>query len=157
MILEGEIDALTVRQLAGDLVAAAATGSAAGGRRSQWVARLALAPSVLVSFDADDAGEKAAAWWLGVLPNARRWRAYWGDANGMAQDGADVRSWVALGLQPAQEPGERCEFCAGDLAAYGPCGRGLCARCAARCEGLRRPSAGLRCAGMGECTIGNGR
>jgi hypothetical protein len=100
VMCEGEINALTVSQHAGDLVTAVATGTTTGARKIPWVARLASTPLVLVAFDADEnrAGDKAAAWWLGVLPNGRRWRPYWDDANQMAQDGADVRAWVEAGL-----------------------------------------------------------
>lgn len=64
VLVEGEIDALTVQQTAGDLVKlAVAAGSTAGSRRTVWVAKLALAPQVLVAFDADanGAGDLAAA------------------------------------------------------------------------------------------------
>ncbi len=99
VLLEGELDALTVAQQAGDLVAAVATGSTAGSRRVQWIARLALASAVLAAFDADEAGEKAAGWWREQLgAEARRWRPFWEDANAMAQEGADVRGWIIAGL-----------------------------------------------------------
>jgi hypothetical protein len=101
VLVEGEIDALTVAQTAGDLAAAVATGSTAGSRRSVWVAQLALAPAVLVAFDADanGAGDLAAAWWTGVLPNARRWRPVGGkDVNAMHSAGLDVAGWLAAGL-----------------------------------------------------------
>jgi len=162
MIVEGELDALTVQQLAGDLVAAVATGSTMGAHRAPWVARLAICSTVLVSFDTDEAGEKAAAWWLGVLDNAQRWRPFWGDANAMAQDGADVRSWVEAGLLPpptadpeqAQaEPVERCAICGGELAAFGPCGLTLCERHADRCEGLGQRSGSLACAAEQVCPM----
>jgi hypothetical protein len=51
-----------------------------------------------VAYDADDAGEAAAAFWLHALPGARRWRPYWGDPAQMLQDGADVAGWIAAGL-----------------------------------------------------------
>ena len=58
------------------------------------------APVVLVSFDADDAGEDAAGYWLDRLPNARRWRTPWTkDASGFLQDGGDVWGWVVAGLE----------------------------------------------------------
>lgn len=98
VLVEGEIDALTVGQFAGDLVTAVATGSTAGARLVRWVALLAACPVVLVAYDADTPGQKAAAWWLDVLPNARHWRPLWGDVNQMAQDGADLRAWVQCGL-----------------------------------------------------------
>ncbi|MBW7885873.1 MAG: toprim domain-containing protein, partial [Caldilineaceae bacterium] len=72
MLVEGEFDALSLRQAADDLVAAVATGSTMGARRTKWLARLALAPLVLVAFDCDDAGEEASRYWLDALDNARR-------------------------------------------------------------------------------------
>jgi hypothetical protein len=98
MLVEGELDALTMRQEAGDLVTAVATGATGGARRMHWIARLALCSVVLVAYDADTPGDAAAAFWLERLENARRWRPYWGDANEMAQAGADVRAWVAAGV-----------------------------------------------------------
>lgn len=98
VLLEGELDACIVQQEAGDLVSALATGSTAGARRIPWIAALVQAPVVLVAFDSDDAGEGASRYWIDVLPNARRWRPYWGDANSMALDGADLRGWVRTGL-----------------------------------------------------------
>ena len=98
VLVEGEIDALTIAQHAGSLAAPVATGSTHGARRVRWLGRLALASSVLVCYDADEPGQAAAAYWLGALSNARRWRPYWADANAMAQDGADLRHWLAVGL-----------------------------------------------------------
>lgn len=98
MILEGEIDALTVQQWAGDLVTPVATGSTHAARRAKWLGRLAIAPTVLVAYDSDEAGEAAAGYWTDALQAARRWRPYWSDANDMAQDGVNVRAWVQAGL-----------------------------------------------------------
>ena len=99
VLVEGELDALTVVQACGAHVAAVATGSTAGGRRAEWIARLAAAPCVLIAFDHDinGAGDKAAAWWLTTLPNARRWLPLTHDVNS-APDPQDVRRWVAQGL-----------------------------------------------------------
>lgn len=99
VLLEGEIDCLTVLQVAGDVATAVATGGTTQARRPRWIAKLALASLVLVAFDSDQPGEKAAEYWLSVLPNARRWRPYWADVNQMAQDGADVREWVLAGIK----------------------------------------------------------
>lgn len=102
VLVEGEFDALIVRQAAAGLVHSVATGSTAGARRQRWLARLALCEPVLVAFDGDAAGEDAARYWLRALPNARRWRPYYGkDANGMACLGGSVRSWVLAALTPA--------------------------------------------------------
>lgn len=98
VLVEGEFDGLTLCQHAGDVATAAATGSTGGSRRARWIARLALSPLVLVAYDSDEPGEKAAAYWIDALPNAKRWRPYWEDANAMAQAGADLRTWVLAGL-----------------------------------------------------------
>jgi DNA primase len=104
VLVEGEIDALTIVQALGEQVAAVATGSTAGARRSAWVARLSQAPAVLVAFDCDKrqgdgrgAGDKAAAWWLNALPNARRLRPLLHDANTLP-DPEDVRGWIGRAL-----------------------------------------------------------
>ncbi len=98
VLVEGEFDALTIEQEAGELVAAVANGSTNGGRRTRWIETLATASQVLLSHDADQAGDRAAAWWFKRLPNARRWRPWWKDANTMLQEGGDVRSWIVAGL-----------------------------------------------------------
>ena len=100
LLVEGELDALTVRQHAGDLVTPVATGSTGGARRVMWLSRLAACARVLVAFDSDPAGDEAAQYWLDALPNAARWRAPWGkDANELATAGGDVRAWIAAGLE----------------------------------------------------------
>lgn len=99
MIVKGVLDALAIAQEVGDLLAVVAAGSTTGGRLERWIGRLALASIVLVSFDADDAGGEAAAWWLKALgTRAKRWRPYWDDPSAMLQEGADVRAWVEIGL-----------------------------------------------------------
>ncbi len=98
VLVEGEIDALTLEQEAGCFAVTVATGSTYGARHVRWLARLASSPVVLVAYDTDEAGEKAAGYWLDALQNARRWRPYWGDVNGLAQEGVDVRKWILAGI-----------------------------------------------------------
>lgn len=94
VLVEGELDALTIAQEVPE-VAAVATGSTAWCRRLRWIAILTRAPFVIVAYDTDDAGEKAAAYWLDVLGDkAKRWRPWWDDANAMQQAGANLRSWL---------------------------------------------------------------
>lgn len=115
VLLEGEVDALTVRQAG---YSAVATGSTHGARRVRWVARLATAEPVLVAYDNDDAGNQAAAYWLDALPNARRWRPYWSDANQLQQDGVSVAGWVAAGLGGVASEVEADPSPIGDLTNY---------------------------------------
>jgi hypothetical protein len=85
-------------QEAGDLLAVVAAGTSLG-RVERWIRQLALSSKVLLMFDADEGGEKAAAWWLKVLGlRAKCWRPYWDDPNAMLQDRADLRTWVREGL-----------------------------------------------------------
>jgi DNA primase len=99
MLVEAPLNALSLLQEAGDLVAVVAAGGTSGGRLERWIGRLALASTVLLAFDADEAGKGAAAWWLKALgTRAKRWRPYWDDPNAMLQAGADVRTWVREGL-----------------------------------------------------------
>jgi DNA primase len=66
VLVEAPLDALSIIQEAGDLVAVVAA-STGWGRLERWIGRLALASVVLLSFDADDAGKSAAAWWQKAL------------------------------------------------------------------------------------------
>jgi hypothetical protein len=102
MLVEAPLDALSIAQEAGDLLAVVAAGTS-WGRLERWIGRLSLASSVLLGFEADDAGETAAAWWQKTLGSrAKRWRPYWDDANAMLRAGVDLRTWIreGLGLTP---------------------------------------------------------
>lgn len=99
VLVEGELDALTIQQQAGDLVTAIATGSTTGSRRKRWIARLVACPLVLVAFDAEEAGDQAARFWLKALPQAQRLRPHGErDANAMVQAGLDLRAWIQAAL-----------------------------------------------------------
>ena len=104
VLVEGELDALTIEQEAGDLIIPCATGSVGGARRARWEAKLLLCPVVLAAFDADDAGEDARRWWLKAIPNGRYWRPYFGDVNAMHQKGFDLRAWILAGLREGAAP-----------------------------------------------------
>jgi DNA primase len=102
VLCEGELDAVTVHQAAGDLCAPVATGSTGVAR---WLYLLAVCPRVLVAFDADTGGDDAARWWTGKLPNARRLRPR--DAKDpAAMDPAVLRAQIAeaLGIPSAGPP-----------------------------------------------------
>ena len=66
------------------VIAVVAAGSTTGRRLERWIGRIALTSIILVAFDADKAGEEAAAWWLKALGAlARRWRPFWDDPAAM--------------------------------------------------------------------------
>jgi len=100
VLVEGEFDALSLAQECGDLVAVVAAGTTQGSHTPRWVSMLASPPWVLVAFDAEEQGDRAATWWMERLENAERLRPIWKDANQMLQDGADLRAWVASALFP---------------------------------------------------------
>ena len=99
VMVESELSALAIKQAAGDLVVAVATGGTGNARHVHWRARLALAEVALQSFDADDAGDKGAAFWCD-LPNVTRWRPERKDPGDMLRDDGALalRRWIADGL-----------------------------------------------------------
>lgn len=98
MLVEGEIDALSIVQAAGDIVNVVATGSTGGSRVFKWESRLARMPNVLIAFDREPKGDKASEYWLKILNNSIRYRPLTHDANDMLTQGYNIRSWVAAGL-----------------------------------------------------------
>lgn len=104
MLFEGEFDALSVIQEAGDLVSVVAAGGASKAQSGRWIARLVLCSSVLIAFDIDDnqAGDSGSQDWLHILTNALRWRPLAHDGNDMLRAGMPIRLWVEIGLKTAQ-------------------------------------------------------
>jgi hypothetical protein len=101
MLVEGALDALAVQQVAGDLVIPVASGTT-GARRVRWIAALAARHCVLLSFDADAAGNEATAYWQSVLGNvAQAWQPYLDDPATMLQADLDLRLWIKAGLHEA--------------------------------------------------------
>ena len=97
VLCEGEMDALSVIESAH--VPAVATGSASAGRLTAWIARIASAPHVLVAFDADEAGDRAAEEWTNRIPHARRLRPTRHDVNDMLRAGDNIRGWIEQALE----------------------------------------------------------
>ena len=85
-IVESELDALCLQTQCPDIVAVA-TGGTSGGRGA--VDRLKLASKVYVAFDADEAGDIAAAWWPG-----KRARPSSKDICAMYEAGSDLGAWL---------------------------------------------------------------
>jgi hypothetical protein len=98
VLVEGVFDAIIVDQEAGDgRAVACATGSTTGARAAKWRTLLSIAPGVLVAFDSESAGEKAARHWIDALPNARRWRPHDHDINDLLRRSGNVKNWVRRG------------------------------------------------------------
>lgn len=102
IMVEGEIDALTIAQEGGDLAAVVATGTTKGSRTPQWIGRLARAGRVLIAYDNDTKGNENAEYWLKALENAIPYKPLEKDVNDMLLAGYDVRSWISAMLEPAQ-------------------------------------------------------
>lgn len=94
IMVEGEIDAVTLwQETTGLPVVIVATGSTTGARLHRWIGLLASAARLVLAFDTDPAGEKAAAYWAGVFPDAVRLLPLGHDINEMHKAGHDLRSW----------------------------------------------------------------
>lgn len=109
MVVESELDALLVGQVAGDLVTAVALGSAQARPDAETHALLGQVPVVFLSLDADPAGAKAAwGWWRETYRQVKRWPVPEGkDPTEAHQAGVDLRLWVeagALNLDLGQAP-----------------------------------------------------
>lgn len=92
---ESEFDALVARQEVPE-AAHCATGGTNGAREPRWLAKLALADTMLVTFDPDEAGDGRAAWWLNRLRNAARLRPIGGDLTEMHCTGdVPLAPWFA--------------------------------------------------------------
>jgi hypothetical protein len=103
VLCEGEFDALSIVAGAPNAVSRhglvpVATGSTEGGRLTEWVANIAKASTVLVAFDNDAAGEKAAHWWQERFPNARRLKPLRHDVNEMLIKEDDLEGWLSAAL-----------------------------------------------------------
>ncbi len=125
-LFEGELDAIIAAQSCMQSpISIAATGGTSGARSQQARRTLARCSQVLLCFDADEAGDKAADYWLGTLNNARRWRPLWSDANEMHSDGIDIEDWLSLALAPTPADDLRCA-CGAEVEYFGEDGIPYC-------------------------------
>ncbi len=104
VMVEGEFDALSIIQACPGF-SIVATGSVSRARTPRWLSHLSKASQVLVSFDADEAGDEGSFYWLQSLDQSMRWRPWAKDPNEMLQYGQDIRNWLSMGLDIAvQQP-----------------------------------------------------
>jgi len=104
VICEGELDALLLRQLAGDLVDVIAVAGATQRPNAQVLLRLAEYRRWLVAFDNDDAGAQGADWW-GFAARTRSVRPLQGkDLTDFHLAGGDLRAWVEFLLARESQP-----------------------------------------------------
>lgn len=105
-LCESELDGLLLQQMAGDLVAVVAQGSAGEAKRKNmvtWLPYLLHVSRLFVATDADESGERAAGFWLSQTRRARRARPPGGatDVTDAWRAGADLQAWVLEMLEVA--------------------------------------------------------
>jgi hypothetical protein len=101
MLVENVYCAASVEQVAGDLVACVATGSADRGRSPRWTAELMQASYIIQAFDDDEAGEKGAEHWLNIYEKCFRFQpCFYKDPNDMLKNLSpeELRNWVLWAL-----------------------------------------------------------
>jgi hypothetical protein len=101
MLCEAALDALVVRQVAGDLITPVASGTT-GARSLHWIIKLAQAPLVLLAFDQDEGGNRPESYWSKLLSRSFVWRPYVDDPAAMHAAGMSVRAWAEAGLAAAR-------------------------------------------------------
>ncbi len=99
VVLESELDALLLHQVAGDLAHVLGLGSASNRPDAGVADVLHAAPALLLCLDYDDAGASAASWWLERYARAEVWPVPSGkDPNEARLAGHDLRAWLEAGL-----------------------------------------------------------
>ena len=99
LVVESELDAVLLHDLAGDLVRAVALGSARTKPDARSAALLSQASLILLALDNDEAGAAAIPWWVEAFPQAKRWPVPQGkDPGDSYQAGIDLRAWIRSGF-----------------------------------------------------------
>lgn len=100
LIIESELDALTLWLDTAHLVTVIALGSAQIRPDAELHESLLKAERILVALDSDQAGAKESLWWLKQYKQALRWPVPAGKDPGEAfQQGVDLPVWVQAGLE----------------------------------------------------------
>jgi DNA primase len=99
IILESELDALLVHQIATRLFYIVALGSAQKLPSRSLLDRVKQAEVLLVALDSDKAGQKASSRWLNHVPGCFRLPPIRGkDVTDMYKNGVDLNQWLADGF-----------------------------------------------------------
>lgn len=105
-ITEGEFDAMLLSQEIGDLADVLTLGAADNHLDDRWLAALLPVQRFWIATDNDEAGEKAASYWLDLVgERAKRIYAPMGekDVTDAHRAGADLRAWALAHLSESQE------------------------------------------------------
>jgi len=99
IIVESELDAMLIDELAGDLITTIALGNAQAKPDNLITNQLRMASHIMVSLDDDEAGAENSRWWLKRFSQTIRWPCIEGKDPGESyQAGIDIRDWVKAGL-----------------------------------------------------------
>jgi DNA primase len=95
LFVEGEFDALLAEQECHRLVGVATLGSASGTLNAHWLPLLLHSTTILVAYDADEAGMKGAVRLQALTKRARVIQVPWGkDITEFVLKGGSVRQWL---------------------------------------------------------------
>jgi hypothetical protein len=102
LVVESELDAIMMNELAGDIITIFAAGSAQAKPGQTSYQFFTNAKKILVSLDNDMAGNQSAPWWLKQFPRAEIFQCPAGKDPGEAyQAGYDLRAWVLSAVDDA--------------------------------------------------------
>lgn len=102
VIVESELDAILLAQVIRRKVFIIALGSAQIKPDADLLEKLTLCPVILVALDTDQAGGKAAIWWLQNVPSAFRTLTpsrYGTDLTEAFLHGLDLNEWLSASLE----------------------------------------------------------
>lgn len=100
ILVEAELDAILIQQLAGDVCCCIALGSVANKPDKISHDLLCKSSSILFALDFDEAGKKAYPFWQSSYSNLKPWPVPRGKSPGDAYAwGVNLRQWIILGLQ----------------------------------------------------------
>jgi DNA primase len=95
LFVEGEFDALLAEQESNGLVGVTTLGSASGTLNPRWLSLLLYCKTILVAYDADEAGMKGAARLQALTRRARVIQVPWGkDVTEFVLGGGSVKQWL---------------------------------------------------------------
>lgn len=110
VLMESEMDVLALWHAAHSLLAEpyvmrpVATGGTSGARAFRWQVILNNARRVILAFDNDEAGHKAASYWESKLSNSVRLVPTQKDPGDMIQAGEDMIQWLRPAMNPNTQP-----------------------------------------------------
>jgi hypothetical protein len=98
VVVESELDAILLDQVAGDITSIVALGTAHAKPDAAAAQLLNSALCILLATDFDDAGKSAVSWWKQTFPRSVRWPAPRGKdvSDALCRD-INLRTWVIAG------------------------------------------------------------